>query len=370
MKGLSSRGYAITIVSLEKGERFKAGEEHLRRQCADSGISWHPLHYYRQPPIVATLLNFFFMRRIARRLHRESKFSLVHCRSYLPALVGLWMKRQYGVKFLFDMRGFWADERVDGGLWNLSNPIYRTIYRFFKRKEKEFLKEADSVVSLTHAAKEEIESWSIMHAPITVIPTCVDLEHFDPVRIRKDDQQALREKLHLRDRFVLLYLGSLGTWYMVDEMLQFFSKLKRIKPDAAFLILTPDHLDLEDFTYAQDVIRMSVPRSEVPLYISLASLMVFFIRPSFSKKASVATKMAEALAMGIPVITNPGWGDVTRFSDALPGFFLSANGTLTPDLFSTLSRLDPVAIRNVTSEQFALTNAVARYHWIYKEIAH
>jgi hypothetical protein len=37
------------------------------------------------------------------------------------------------------MRGFWADERVEGKIWNVKNPVYRKAYQFFKQKEKEFL---------------------------------------------------------------------------------------------------------------------------------------------------------------------------------------------------------------------------------------
>ena len=33
------------------------------------------------------------------------------------------------------MRAFYADERVDGKIWDLSNPFYKIIYRFFKKKE-------------------------------------------------------------------------------------------------------------------------------------------------------------------------------------------------------------------------------------------
>ena len=49
------------------------------------------------------------------------------------------MKRKHGVKFLFDMRGFWADERVEGGLWNLSNPVFNWAYKYFKKRSANFL---------------------------------------------------------------------------------------------------------------------------------------------------------------------------------------------------------------------------------------
>ena len=36
----------------------------------------------------------------------------------MGAEVGLSLNKKFGVKFLFDMRGFWADEKADGGAWN------------------------------------------------------------------------------------------------------------------------------------------------------------------------------------------------------------------------------------------------------------
>ncbi len=62
-------------------------------------------------------------------MQQANPFLLVHCRSYITALVGLWMKKKFGVKVIFDMRGFWADERVDGGLWDLKNPLFKFVYK-------------------------------------------------------------------------------------------------------------------------------------------------------------------------------------------------------------------------------------------------
>ena len=89
------------------------------------------------------------------------------------------------------MRGFWADERVDGYIWNMGNPIFRRVYRFFKKRELEFFKEADHTISLTQSGKVEIESWEIFKnkkPPIEVIPCCVDLELFDPNKIETEKQ--------------------------------------------------------------------------------------------------------------------------------------------------------------------------------------
>lgn len=62
---------------------------------------------------------------------------------------------------------------------------------------------------------------------ISVIPTCADLSHFSPANIKLSQTDDLRNKLNIqKDDFVLLYLGSLGTWYMLEEMLDFYEELK------------------------------------------------------------------------------------------------------------------------------------------------
>lgn len=314
-----SHDYAISIISFEKPDRFKESENKITKICNQHNLSWHPLRYHKRPPVLATLFDICKLWFKARQLYELDGVSVVHCRSYITALVGLWMKRKYTVKFIFDMRGFWADERVDGGLWNLKNPLYKCVYSFFKKKEKEFLAEADHVVSLTEAAVSEMKTWNISLAPITVIPTCVDLELFNPKKVDPSLQAKLRTALGFSEHdFVLVYSGSLGTWYLMDEMLNFFWELKKEIPKAKFLILTRDSLSLQEYSYKQDVLVTNADYNMMPTYLSLANAAIFFIKPAYSKKASSATKMAELMAMKLPFITNSKIGDVESLSSQYP----------------------------------------------------
>ena len=219
LQGLTKQGYRFTIISFEKPERFKEGKGQLQTLLSDSGIRWVPLTYHRKPPVLSTLYDVYALRKKAYELHRKENFSIVHCRSYITALVGMAMKRTFGSKFIFDMRGFWADERIEGGLWNLNNPVYKIIYQYFKRKEKQLLSTSDYTITLTHKAKAIIHQWAGIKdqpIPIQVIPCCVDTELFDPQKIDEQAKAVLREQLGVpTDAFVLSYLGSLGTWYMV-----------------------------------------------------------------------------------------------------------------------------------------------------------
>src|SRR5690606_22971136 len=122
----------------------------------------------------------------------------------------------------------------------IDNPVFRLIYNFFKRKEKEFVRDADHIVCLTESARIEIGSWGVADAPVSVIPTCVDMKLFDPERTAVSTAGMRRSLSISPDDFVLVYLGSWGTWYMTDEVLAFFSTLASRNPKSRLLILTPD----------------------------------------------------------------------------------------------------------------------------------
>lgn len=311
LMGLSSKGYNITIVSFEKPGTYSKEKNQISELISSSGLKWIPLRYHKFPPVLSTLFDLWRLWITVNKLHRLETINIIHCRSYITSLIGLRAKQKWGTKFIFDMRGFWADERVEGGLWNLKNPIFFSIYKFFKKKELKFLTNSDYVISLTETAKKEIESWSINLAPMAVIPTCVDLNLFNPESINREEKRVLRSRLGIRETdFVLLYLGSWGTWYLMNKMFEFFRQLRLIKTDVKFLIITNDKVALENFDFKEDVIVTNSPRIMVPGYIAIADASIFFIKTSFSKKASSATKMGECMAMQRPIITNKGWGDV------------------------------------------------------------
>src|SRR5882724_194868 len=159
IEGLSKLNFQFTIISFEKANRLEKSKKEIEHWSNQYNIKWIPLQYHKQPPILSTIFDLWILWRTFKRIYKEEKFTIVHCRSYLTSLIGLKAKRKYDIKFIFDMRGFWADERVEGNLWNLNNPIYRRVYFYFKKKEREFLESADYVISLTHNAKKEIESW-------------------------------------------------------------------------------------------------------------------------------------------------------------------------------------------------------------------
>jgi glycosyltransferase involved in cell wall biosynthesis len=383
LTALTGYGHRISIISFEKNDRFNAGRHVIEDICKKNNIAWYPLGYTKNPPVLSTLLDLRRLRKKISSLQKQSHFSVVHCRSYITALAGLWMKKKWSVKFIFDMRGFWADERVEGGLWNLKNPLYHFIYRYFKKKEKQFLESADAVITLTYAAKKEIESWPVkLQNEITVIPCCVDLDLFDPEKIKAEDTEQLKKELQIQESTCMItYTGSVGTWYLLDEMLAFFKRWLLHKPDSVFLFVTPDdpgkiweaarRIGLEE-----SLIRIRpAGRRQMPLMIALSDYCIFFIKPVFSKKASSPTKQAEIMAMGKPLICNSGIGDTDEIVLKYHSGFLVealADGAYD-EAIERVERnqsFDKAAALRGAAEYFSLREGVNRYAGVYEKVLH
>ncbi len=376
---LSNRGFAFTILSFEKKAKYEERKELIQNLLDSAGIKWSPLLYTKWPPVISTLYDYARLKRTVANLHQSMKFDFVHCRSYIPALAGYAFKRKYNLQFIFDMRGFWADERVDGNLWNLKNPVFKTIYRFFKKKEIEFIRESTAVITLTQAAKEEILTWKdlqIDSEKITVIPCCVDTALFDPDKITKAQQQQARQQLNMNeDDFVLGYLGSIGTWYLLDEMLQFFTSAKSIIHKAKFLFVTQDeplHI-IDRATYfglkPEDIIITKAERKEVPIMISLFNYGIFFIKPAYSKIASSPTKQGEIMAMGVPVICNSGVGDSDNIIHSYQsGLVVSAGYYDGVVKKLQVEESDPQLIRNGAVDYFSLDKGTDEYLNVYHNL--
>lgn len=379
LKGLSQYGYRFTILSFEKKDRFQKEKAIIDSLTKESGINWVPLTFTTNPPLLSKIYDAVHMRNKAVELQSKIGFDMVHCRSYVAADVGLRLKKKFGVKFLFDMRGFWADEKKDGS-WNISNPVYRKIYSYYKRREAEYLQNADYIISLTEAGKTEMMQWPVFNnkIPVEVIPCCADTDLFSLTSI--EAKKEARKLLNIDDNsFVLSYLGSIGTWYMLDEMLLLFKQLKKKYANAKFLFLT--HSDpgiifsrARSFGLSDDdfIIR-GASRNDVPKLLKASDVNVSFIKPVYSKISSSPTKLGEVLSMGIPVITNSGIGDVEKVIEQTNGGHVIKNFSeeefdyaieSVPELISR----DPQSIREKAEHFYSLKKGVELYYKCYNAI--
>ena len=150
-----SKDHEIILLSFEKKQDTK-NINYLKKtesRCRKSGIIWVSLIYHKS--LFGTFYDIIKGIYKGLILKIRNKIEIVHARSYLPALISLVLKKTLGSKFIFDMRGLWADEKADSGTWKREG----TLYKITKRLETIFLREADKIVSLTEAAVKEIKTF-------------------------------------------------------------------------------------------------------------------------------------------------------------------------------------------------------------------
>lgn len=362
-------GYTFSIISAEKTENYQAKNQIIHQLLNGIGIDWQPVFYTKKPPVLSTLWDLRKIWKKALKIYKQTPYEIVHARSYLSALIALRLKKKLKTKFIFDMRGFWADERIDGGLWNLKSPLYNKIYLYFKKKEKEFLQKANYTISLTHNAKQEIQSWQgFAQTPIQVIPCCVDLEVFKPSSNTDSKPKNL----------TISYLGSIGTWYLLKEMLLFYKLLLKKYPEAIFSFITaenPEPILTEAKNLGLPLTQIKIQkanRNEVPAMLAESHFSLFFIKDAYSKKASSATKMAEILAMGIPIITNDIGDHQFLASKYHFGCLLKRLDELSmqkaisqiPDLLNIPSE----NLIQIAQDYFSLEKGIENYAQVYQKI--
>lgn len=360
----------IHLISFEKADDWAnvAERERIARDIESAGIVWHPLRYHKRLSALATAWDIGCGTVLGLWLVWRYRLRIVHARSYVSSVMALPIKRITGAKYLFDMRGFWADERADINQWPRTGRMYRVAKGF----ERRFLLAADHVVSLTHAAVAEMQQFPYLQGnmpPVKVIPTCADLARFKPIHRLKGD------------RFVLGYVGTASGWYLFDEVAASFAQLLHVRPNAHFLIVNRGEHDyiracLSAAGVPNDAVEVrAANHAEVPQQIARMHASIFFIKPVFSKQASAPTKLAELLGCGVPCLGNAGVGDMAGVLEG-EGVGVALRAFDQASLEAGLAQLlalvaDPsTAARCVAAAQkhFSLDEGLRRYEAVYQQL--
>ena len=370
--GLARRGWQYTVLSFEKVE---TADEEARRQVRAAldaaGIEWIPKRYHKRPSLGAT--GFDVSVGIATGLARSAGVALIHARSTVPAVMAETVSALRRIPWIFDVRGLMAEEYADGGHW----PRGGHLFRITSRVEGRLLQRASGRVFLTERIREELArrpGWR--DRPTAVIPCAAELEAFTSTR---EAGRAARSRLDLGDGPVLTYSGSLGSWYRLREMLDFYEVAAGQIEGLSLLILTPSESEARQAVAAHPLrARIHLARArpeEVPAYLAAADAGLCFLGDHHSKNASSPTKYGEYLAAGLAVVTNPWTGDAARLAGEkawilVDGFTREAYATAAQDLAARLREPESLraAARDLARREFSLEEAVGRYDALYRRV--
>jgi glycosyltransferase involved in cell wall biosynthesis len=180
--------------------------------------------------------------------------------------------------------------------------------------ERWLYRAADGFVVLTERARETLFPDGAAGRPLQVIPCCVGQDRFAAAQRR--GREEIREELGLTGRFVFVYVGALGGYYLTRETAEAIAAARDHDPRVYALVITqtsPVEItgELQRLGFSSDDYRViQVAPEEVPAYLRAADVAVSLVSPSYARRSASPTKFAEYLAAGLPVISTAGIGDL------------------------------------------------------------
>ena len=370
--GLARRGWRFTVISFEKPETADdQARGQVRAALAQAQVEWIPRRYHKRPTLAAT--SFDAAAGIVTALRQRRDVGLIHARSTVPALMADAASRLLRIPWIFDVRGLLAEEYADGGHWSRES----LLFRMTSAAEGRLLRRAPGLVFLTERIRDEFAhrgAWP--EKPTAVIPCAVELATF----AAPDGSRArVRAALLLGEGPVLVYSGSLGSWYRLREMLDFYEVAAREIAGLSLLIVSPDEEKARALVAEHPrAARIRVVRArpeQMPEYLGAADAGLCFLGNHHSKAASSPTKYGEYLAAGLAVVTNPWTGDAARLAGdpawiLVDAFSPEAYAAAARALRQRLEQPDRLrqAARDLAQRCFSMDDALDGYEGLYRRL--
>lgn len=362
LRHLHRWGFGVDLVTFERDTPLFPEDEF------DRG-AWHPVRARSGHGLAAKAIDILRGLGVVADLVRRDRHAVILARSYVPAAVALLACALVRRPWVFDMRGFLAEEYIEGGHWKTSDRRYKAL----RISEKVMLQRASEIVVLTRAAADRLRKEPAYAASrgkrITVIPCGADLARFRPATTPPQ-------------RPTLVYSGSVGMWYLLEEMIAVYKAARRHVPGLQFLVLNrDDHLRVHAAAQAaeltdRDVTVEAVDFARMPEALRDAHVGICLLRQGSSKLGTSAIKVAEYLASGLPVVVNAGQGDTAELVlSADSGHVMSG---YEPDDVEVAGRrvaeliVDPAARRRaraLAEAEYDVVEGARRYADVLRRIA-
>lgn len=211
--------------------------------------------------------------------------------------------------FVFELRDIWPASITAVGAMKDSVAI-----KWLEKLEMFLYHRANSIVSVTHAFKEELISRGVNGEKIDVVLNGVDLSRYTPAR-EKDGQWA--EHYKLKDKFVVGYIGTHGMAHALDKLVDAAERLQD-RDDIRFVFAGggAGRAQLEVYVAKKKLSNIVMidrqPKELMPRLWSLCDISMVHLKDSELFKTVIPSKIFESMGMGIPMIIGVPEGEATE----------------------------------------------------------
>lgn len=239
---------------------------------------------------------------------------IVHCRSYIPALMGLLACSITPARLVFDMRGLFVDEYLFVGAFREGSARLA----FARWLERTLLFRSDAIVVVSRRFRDHLVARpdlarKIRPERVHVIPNRVDLARFEGLH---DERRRVRAERGWERSVVAVYAGSgRARWHQVDLMMELMARAMTAFADLKLLVMTypsTEHAKLSASRAGVPSSRaefLTVDVAEVPSLLAASDLSLMLIERHVSKEVCAPIKFGEYMASGLPVVAGGSIGD-------------------------------------------------------------
>lgn len=365
IRGLAKKMMRFYFLTFETRDTIRESRSFLEQ--LGFPYEWKYLYYHKKPRFFLTGFDIFCGMLSVFYVIKKAKIDIIHARGVIPAFIAFLPAKLFKVKFFFDSRGLLADKYVGGGLIKYNSLSYKVM----RLGEEIVLKNSNYFTVETYRHAEVIKNnYNGLISKMNVIPCCVDTAKFDY-------SLYTQEKI-TPESLKLVYLGKAGTWYLVEEMFDFFTVMQKRLRTAHFSFLTqekPDYICsiVKRKQIGKQYITVYKPqRPEIPKLLAGFHAGIFFINP-YKRYNSSPIKYAEYLASGLPVIINSGIGDTAEITEkervgvVLKDPSLKEYERAVDELINLLQEGDSLRLRcrSTAQKYFSLNDGIEKYLDIY-----
>lgn len=213
---------------------------------------------------------------------------------------GAWLKKHLDLPFILHVDGieYWVKK-------NWGKLYFSHLLKWAENTE---LEASDAIIVISDALKKQLVNYGVQEEKINVVPNGVHPEQFDP----NIGDGGLKEKLHLKEKFIITYTGTFGRWHGVEVLAEAVKYIVKLMPNAIVLFVGDGDLrpKIEEIVKKDNVenkiiITGFVPFNMIPHYLSLSNVTVSpCINNEDNEFFNSPVKLFEYMAMAKPIVAS------------------------------------------------------------------
>jgi len=296
VNALRAKGISVALVSPTNTDPTKRLPEPEKKPNYSSSIMHFLADSLPQPifEIMEISYNIIAVPRLLKSiLFRRPDF--IYERYAFFNFSGALLSNMLDIPFVLEVNELSGHKRVRG----------QTFVKLASTIERFILSRSSLIITVSDYLNEEISKVLGNNGVVVTIPNGVPQEWLSG-QMLNHNTEVLRERLKLKNKKVVCFIGGLAHWHNFDFLLEVFDSLHKKVPEAALLIVGDGpmrgHIEskLQEMNISDNSVLLvgNVNHREVPSYINISDVSIIPETNSFRSPI----KMFEYMALRKPVV--------------------------------------------------------------------